>query len=244
MYRVVRRPEFASFVVLVAIYVFFAVAGSGAGFATVTGTASWVNFAAELAIVAIPVGLLMIAGEFDLSIGSTIAASAMAISLLVSQAHWSMWAAIIVVMIAAGLIGLVNGVVTVTSGVPSFIVTLGMQFLIIGVALGMSNVLVGTTQVSMMPYGSAKHVFGGSIGQFHASVVWFAVIAFISYWVLARTRFGNWTYATGGDSLSWSACARDCWERSRVWSTPAAELTKELHSCLTRSSPRSLEASC
>jgi simple sugar transport system permease protein len=68
----VRRPEFGAFAAFILIYLFFAIATRGAGFVSLNGTAGWLNLAAELGIVAIPVGLLMIAGEFDLSIGSTV----------------------------------------------------------------------------------------------------------------------------------------------------------------------------
>ena len=66
-----RRPETGSFLGLLAVFVFFAVFG-GDNFVSVTGAASWLNVAASLGIVAIPIGLLMIAGELDISIGSMI----------------------------------------------------------------------------------------------------------------------------------------------------------------------------
>src|SRR5580704_11868988 len=63
----VRRPETGSFLGLLAVFVFFTIFG-GSNFASATGAASWLNVAASLGIVAIPIGLLMIAGELDISI--------------------------------------------------------------------------------------------------------------------------------------------------------------------------------
>jgi simple sugar transport system permease protein len=70
---IIRRPEFGAFMGLVFVYVFFAIFG-GQTFTAVGGFASWMNIAAELGIIALPVGLIMIAGDLDLSVGSTLAA--------------------------------------------------------------------------------------------------------------------------------------------------------------------------
>ena len=74
LWRLFRRPESGVVMAALAIFVFFAIFG-GAQFLSLGGTASWLNIAAELAIIALPVGLLMISGEFDLSVGSVVAAS-------------------------------------------------------------------------------------------------------------------------------------------------------------------------
>ena len=63
----VRRPETGSFIGLVAVFVFFSVFG-GENFLSSGGAASWLNVASELGIIALPVGLLMIAGHLDLSV--------------------------------------------------------------------------------------------------------------------------------------------------------------------------------
>src|SRR5258708_5616527 len=61
--RVSRRPEFGAFVATLLVYLFFVLTTQGAGFVTVDGTAGWMDVAAELGIIAIPVGVLMVAGE-------------------------------------------------------------------------------------------------------------------------------------------------------------------------------------
>jgi hypothetical protein len=70
----VRRPEMGSFIGLIDVFAFFSIFG-GANFLTAGGAASWLNVASELGIIALPVGLLMIAGHLDLSVGSMIPAS-------------------------------------------------------------------------------------------------------------------------------------------------------------------------
>ena len=70
--NLVRRPETGALIGTVGVFVFFAIFG-GAKFLSAGGAASWLNVAAELGIIALPVGLLMIAGELDLSVGSVLA---------------------------------------------------------------------------------------------------------------------------------------------------------------------------
>src|SRR5579862_3637349 len=79
--RVFRRPELGALIGTVLVYAIFAFAAAGNNFVTLSGTASWLNQAAELAIVAVPVGLLITAGEFDLSIASVIEMSALTVSI-------------------------------------------------------------------------------------------------------------------------------------------------------------------
>ena len=76
-----RRPEVGSLIGMVAVLIFFAIFG-GANFLSAGGAASWLNVAAELGIIALPVGLLMIAGELDLSVGSMVPASSMTVAII------------------------------------------------------------------------------------------------------------------------------------------------------------------
>ena len=77
----IRRPEFGAFVGLLVIYIFFAVMG-GSDFTAIGGTASWLNISCELGVIALPVALIMIAGDLDLSVGSTLAAGGMTTAIL------------------------------------------------------------------------------------------------------------------------------------------------------------------
>ena len=79
-----RRPEAGSFLGMVIVFIFFGIFG-GANFMTAGGFASWLNVASEIGIVALPIGLLMIAGELDISIGSIIPAA----SIARSRSRWA-----------------------------------------------------------------------------------------------------------------------------------------------------------
>ena len=79
--NLMRRPETGALIATVSIYIFFALV-AGSAFTSTKGTATWLNPAAELGIIALPVGLLMIAGELDLSVGSVLAASSMTLAIV------------------------------------------------------------------------------------------------------------------------------------------------------------------
>ena len=196
--RTLRRPEFGALVGAVAVYAFFMVTASGAGFVSLEGTASWLDTAAELGIIAAPVALLLIAGEFDLSIGSTIGAASMIVAISSGTYGIPQWISIVLALAFSLLVGLVNGIVTTRTKLPSFIVTLGTQLVIGGAALGFSRALSGTTAVSLGPDPVMQALFASKIGPFQSSLLWWLGITIVAAWILTRTRFGNWVYATGG----------------------------------------------
>ena len=196
--RVIRRPEFGALAGMILVYAFFAVAAKN-GFLTLAGTANWMNTASELGVLAVPVGMLMIAGEFDLSVGSVIGASSMIVSIGNGFYGLPMWAAIILALIIGTLIGLANGIITVSTRLPSFIVTLAGLFMVAGAALGFSRLLSGTTAVTLTPEGSARMVFGSQAAGFHVSILWWIAITAIASWILTQTPYGNWIFATGAN---------------------------------------------
>ncbi|MEO1112071.1 MAG: ABC transporter permease [Pseudomonadota bacterium] len=194
-----KRPEAGAFAAFLVTYLFFALATPGTGFVSVNGTAGWLNLAAELGIVAIPVGLLMISGEFDLSIGSTVGASSMILALGTNQYDLPIWPMVFLALAAGGLIGLANGLAVVKTKLPSFIVTLATNFIVIGATMGVSRLIANVTSSSIVASDSAKFVFAARWGQANISILWWLVVAYIGYRVLSCSVFGNWIYATGGN---------------------------------------------
>ena len=213
--KLMQRPELGALMGVVAIFVIFA--GFDATpthlWLSQTGLAAWSQQAAFFGIMAVPVGLLMIGGEFDLSTGVMTGATAIVMALLIGRAHWNAWLAIVGTLVFAALIGLLNGFVVVKSKLPSFIVTLATFFVLRGVSIG--GVLLinhGSTQVSLTGtsfpgLASAKDVFGSSFASssslpsgYQTEVLWFIAVTVLGAWVLGRTTFGNWIYAVGGDA--------------------------------------------
>jgi simple sugar transport system permease protein len=202
MRSLLKRPELGAACGVVAIWSFFSLYAGGSGFLSMAGSATYLEIASELGILAAAVSLLMIAGEFDLSVGSMIAASGMTISLFCERLGWSIWGAIAVAMALSLGVGFANGLVVVRTKLPSFIVTLGSLFILSGGTIGMTRLITGRTQVGglhqAVHYGSAETIFASRIGGFSVSVLWWVAITVLATWVLLRTRFGNWIFGAGG----------------------------------------------
>lgn len=197
-----RRSETGALIGAVGVFVFFAIFG-GSQFLSAGGTASWLNVAAELGIIAIPVGLLMIAGELDLSVGSVLAGSSMTLAIVSGYWGGSLILGIICALAVGTLTGLVNGIVVARTKVPSFVVTLASNFGLVGLTLGLSRVITGTTSVNVAPDALTKAVFGAQInGQFEVAIFWCIGVALVVAWILQMTKYGNWIFAVGGDAES------------------------------------------
>src|SRR5215218_299245 len=145
--RWLTRPELAAVAGAILVFAFFAVVAGDSGFLTGGGTATYLEVAAQLGIVAVPVSMLMIAGEFDLSVGSVVGAAGMIIAIAVSQYGWPLWAAVLLSFLVALGVGFFNGYVVIKTGLPSFIVTLGMLFALRGLTIGFARLLTGRTQI-------------------------------------------------------------------------------------------------
>jgi simple sugar transport system permease protein len=213
-----RRPEAGALIGTLGVFVFFAVFG-GSRFLASGGTASWLNVAAELGIIALPVGLLMIAGELDLSVGSVLAASSMTLAIV--SGHWGapMLLGILLALGVGVATGLVNGILVTRTNVPSFIVTLATLFGVAGLTLGLSRVITGTTSVAVTPDEFSKSIFGTLIGgKFEVAIFWWVGVAAVVAWILQMTRYGNWILAVGGDK-----------ESARAYGIPTSDLKIALY---------------
>ena len=146
--RLAGRPEFGAACGVLAVWSFFAIQAGGSGFLTAFGTASYLEIAAELGILAVAVSLLMIAGEFDLSIGSMIGFAGMMLAIPALYWGWPIWVAAIFTFALCAVLGALNGYLVVRTGLPSFIVTLAFYFILRGLSLALSTMLTGKTIVS------------------------------------------------------------------------------------------------
>jgi len=195
------RPELAAVAGAILVFVFFAVVAGDRGFLTFGGTVSYLQVAAQLGIVAVPVSLLMIGGEFDLSVGSMVGAAGMIIAIATTEYAWPLWAAVLLAFAVALGIGFFNGYVVIKTGLPSFIVTLGMLFALRGLTIGFARLLTGRTQVGMgEDLGVLTPLFAGTVAGFPVSIIWWLVLAALGSWVLQRAVFGNWVFGAGGDA--------------------------------------------
>lgn len=200
-----RRPEAGAFLGLVFVLVFFVAFGS-VSFLQPAGAASWLNVAANLGIVAIPVGLLMIAGELDISIGAMIPAGALTVAIMTGHYDLPIWMGIVGALVLGAVVGLINGILVIRTAVPSLIVTLGTLFAVQGLVLGFSVLLTGTTSVALSPEDSgelAKALFGQFLGgSFQVIMIWWFVLTALYIFYIHYSPYGNWIFAMGGDKVS------------------------------------------
>src|SRR5579875_544872 len=186
--RAMRRPELGALMGAIVVWVLFAITDASPNhlWLNQTGLAAWTQQAAFFGILAVPVGLLMIGGEFDLSTGVMSGVTAIVMALLVGKWHWNAWLAALGTIVFATGIGLINGFVVVKTKLPSFIVTLATFFVLRGLSVG--GVLLlnnGSTQVSVTtpnPSGlhSAKTIFGSAFfhsgalpSGYSTAIIWF-----------------------------------------------------------------------
>lgn len=205
--RLLRRPELGALTGAIVVWIFFAIVSPNAWF-SLRGTATYLEVAANLGIVAVPVALLMIGGEFDLSVGSMVGLSGAIMAILAAIAGWPLWLGAIVALIVALLVGWLNGIMVVRTGLPSFIITLGSLFIIRGLTIGATRLITGRTQLGglddLAGYGVMQAIFATDIPIFGAnfaiSILWWLVLGAIATWVLLRTTVGNWIFGAGGEA--------------------------------------------
>ncbi|MBK3563878.1 ABC transporter permease [Streptomyces sp. MBT62] len=206
--RLLARPEIGVFLGAAAVFVFFLITAppvrDGGSMANILYSSSTIG------IMALPVALLMIGGEFDLSAGVAVITSALTASMLSYQLTMNVWVGVIVALLVSLGIGFLNGWMVVKTGLPSFLVTLGSFLILQGVNLAVTKLVTGnvaTDDISTMDgFSQAKKVFASSfqIGdvQVKITIVWWLVFAAIATWVLLRTKYGNWIFAVGGNKDS------------------------------------------
>ena len=146
--KLLARPELGAVAGAILVFTFFAIVAGDSGFLTSVGTIGYLEVSAQLGILVIPVALLMVAGEFDLSVGSMVGAAGMLIAIPTVEFGWPLWAALLLAFGVALLVGFLNGYLVVKTGLPSFIVTLATLFALRGASIGFTRLITGRTQVS------------------------------------------------------------------------------------------------
>jgi simple sugar transport system permease protein len=197
------RPELTALISTIVVFLFFAIVAGDAGFLTFVGTRNYLQVAAMIGIVATPITLLLVAGEFDLSVGTMIGAAGVIVAYPIVKMGWPLWAATLLGVAAASVVGSINGFFIVRVNIPSFLVTLGMMFVLRGLSLALSLLVAGTTQVfgikAKLAGDPLLHLFAGNVIGLPVSIFWWIGLALLGAHVLSNTQFGNWVYAAGGD---------------------------------------------
>ncbi|MEP6599277.1 MAG: ABC transporter permease [Actinomycetota bacterium] len=204
--RLLLKPEFGALVGAIVILVFFAFQSDV--FRSSNGAANWLDVSSTIGIMAVPVAMLMIGGHFDLSAGVQTGTAGLATGITTTYWGLNLYASLTVSLLLMLAIGFVNGYLVTRTGLPSFIITLGMFLGLQGLNLGVTKQVTNTVQVSnldLVPgYEPLRKVFGSTISiggtKFQIAILWWILFTAIGAYVLLKTRFGNWIFATGGEA--------------------------------------------
>jgi simple sugar transport system permease protein len=156
------------------------------------------KLAPDLGMVALGVGLLLIAGEFDLSVSSILPFCSFIFAILLGAGMLPLPALLLVLPIGAAM-GFINGAIVVRTGLPSFIITLSTMMFWRGVLFGISRMMPRSINRYFEEDSLFEAVFTGQIGLIPVQVIWLIGIAIVLGIILHRHKFGNWIYAVGSN---------------------------------------------
>lgn len=225
--QLLKKPELGAIAGLIIITLFFVFTADASMF-TLAGFMNFMSPAAQLGILAIGAALLMIGGEFDLSLGSMVAFAGLVFGACLMTFGLPLFPSLLITFLVAAAFGGLNGQIVIRTGLPSFIVTLAFLFILRGLSLvGLKMATGGSTQLrgvrKALEDSSLAGLFSGEAfgGFFYwladmglidtfksgkpkvdgvpVEVIWFVIIALVATYVLLRTPFGNWIFAAGGD---------------------------------------------
>ena len=164
-----------------------------------------INAATLTGMVTIGVTVLMISGEFDLSVGSIVAIGAYAFAFGTTELDSPLLAVALGLLIPA-LLGAINGLIFVWTEIPSFIVTLGTLYIYRGAVW----ILSGGQLIQTLEKQTVYTVFNGRLdlinnllpgANFRTSLLWLLGMTILFQYILVRTRYGNHVFAVGGNPL-------------------------------------------
>ncbi len=191
--RFLQRPELASLGGLAAAFAVFSFLRPDL-FLTHDNGVNVASLAAQYGIVAVGVTLLMIAGHFDLSVGTIVGLTGWAMYYFGNVLGLPPVATILGTLAFGALLGAVNGVIQVRTGLPSFIITLATSLVYRGVLTMNTS---GFPVVVKFPSPYAQMIAGKNLFGYRMSLLWFLVVAALATLFLLRTRMGNWAFAIG-----------------------------------------------
>ena len=139
--NVIRRPELASLVGAIVIFILFVAVAPP--FRSIDAFSTVLYASSTMGIVALAVGLLMIGDEFDLSSGVAVTSTALIATMLNYNLHLNSWVGVFISLASALSIGALNGVLVTRTGIPSFLITLSVFLMLQGLNLAVTKFVTG-----------------------------------------------------------------------------------------------------
>ncbi len=222
------RPELGGICGTLFVILFFSLVARDSGMFAADGIMNWATVSAQFMIIAVGACVLMIAGEFDLSVGSMIGFAGTITAITSVHLGWPMWLSILFTFACALTLGWINGFIVIRTKLPSFIVTLAFLYILRGLTIWLSISFTRRTIIGGVKKAAEGDwlapLFGGTSGQgicrwmadggvigcypdgsplikgIPALLMWALLLVVVTHFILRRTRFGNWIFASGGDS--------------------------------------------
>lgn len=140
---------------------------------------------------------VILIGGIDLSVGPLIAFSGVFSAFTLSFWGWPLWLALLVPVLLCTMVGVINGVITTTTGIAPFVVTLSTQTIFRGFAMLLANgAPIRITDETFIKFGT------GYIGPVAYPIIYTIIVMFACYMLLNKTKFGRHVYALGGNRMA------------------------------------------
>jgi simple sugar transport system permease protein len=200
--RFLESPIAGPIITLVVVFILLTIFVPNDTFLTMRSISGIINAATLTGMITIGVTLLMICGEFDLSVGAIMAVGAFVYGAMTMHG-WNSFLAVVAALAVPALLGALNGFLLISTGIPSFIVTLGTQFVFRGALYVISTGIMLQTIDELNVYtvlNGRLDFLANAIkdANFRTSLFWLLAMVVLFQFILVRTRLGNHIFAVGG----------------------------------------------
>ena len=188
--------DYAIYFIMVGIFIVFAIFLRDKGFLSGVNIMNIFRQTAVISILAIGFTYLLASGEFDLSIGSTVALCALIGALMLQR--FGIFAAVSISILTGAFIGVLNGALVVKAKMPSFLATIATSGILFGFARWI-------THLQAVPVTNERftYIFGaGNVGPISTLFIWTIVAVGLGHLIISKTSFGRKVLAAGGNKIA------------------------------------------